>query len=125
MKNVMKKVIFAIFLIAPALTLAQKPDPAGYTIAVHVRSSRLVEICSTVTGGSNICGWQQQLSVTIGGKKYELQSGAFVKALLRVGDYKAKISEDKSQRAYENARTYEFLFPDGLTRKYFLVGEKE
>lgn len=121
----MKKIIFTIFLIVPTPTLAQKPNPAEYTIPVHVRSSRLVEFCSDVTGGSNICGWEQQLSVTINGKKYDLQSGTHAKALLHVGDYKARIVEDKSQRYYEYVRTYEFLFPDGLTRKYFLVGETE
>lgn len=120
----MKKALFALFLMAPAVALAQKPNPAGYTIAVHVSSSRLVEFCTDVTSGSNICGWEQQLSVTIDGKKYELQSGT-AKALLRPGDYKARIVEDKSQRYYEYVRTYEFLFPDGLTRKYFLVGETE
>ena len=124
MEKTMKRVIFAILLIAPTLALAQKPNPADYTIAVHVQSSRLVEFCTDVTRGSNICIWEQQLSVTIDSKKYELQSGN-AKALLRVGDYKAKIIEDKSEHTYEYARTYEFLFPDGKTRKYFVVGETE
>jgi hypothetical protein len=118
----MKKIIFVIFLILPVLALADKPKtiPADYTVAVHVRASRLLEFC----GGSGGCYYEQDLSVTIDGKKYELQSG-FKGELLRVGDYKAKIAKDETQHAYEYSRTYEFLFPDGQTRQYSVVGETE
>jgi hypothetical protein len=71
-----------------------------------------------------VCSWEQNLTAIIDGKKYELQSGTRVK-LLRLGDYKAKITKDDSQNAYEYMRTYEFLFPDGQTRQYVVVGEME
>ncbi|MGD0736350.1 MAG: hypothetical protein ABR976_14450 [Terracidiphilus sp.] len=122
----MKNVILAMLLLAPALVSADKPKPnaVDYTIAVHVQSSRIINICSDVTGGSSVCGLEQQLTVTIDGKKYVLQSG-WVKDLLRVGDYKAKIVKDESQHPYEYTRVYEFLFPDNQTRQYTVTGESE
>lgn len=122
----MKKVLIAFFLIVPSLGWAEKakPNPADYTIAVHVQSSHLVEFCGDSTNGNSVCSWQQKLTVLIDGKKYELQSGPKV-ALLRVGDYKAKIAKDETQRSYEYLRTYEFLFPDGQTREYSVIGETE
>jgi hypothetical protein len=122
----MKKVLISILLIAPSVgwTEKPKPNPADYTITVHVQSSQLVEFSGDVTQGSSVSGWQQKLSVIIDGKKYELQSG-FKIELLRVGDYKAKITEDETLHSYEYLRTYEFLFPDGQTRQYFVVGESE
>jgi hypothetical protein len=122
----MKRILYVIFLIIPAMAWAEKPkaNPADYTISVHVQSSRIVDFCSDVTQGSNVCSWEQNLTAIIDGKKYELQSGTRVK-LLRLGDYKAKITKDDSQNAYEYMRTYEFLFPDGQTRQYVVVGEME
>jgi hypothetical protein len=46
-------------------------------------------------------------------------------SLLRVGDYKAKVEKDNTQRTYEYERVYEFLFADGSTRRYWVVGEDE
>jgi hypothetical protein len=126
LEDAMKKLIFAILLSVPVLACAEKPrpNPADYTIAVHVQASRVIDACSDVTAGYSVCGWEQQLTVTIDGKKYELQSG-FLRDLLRVGDYKAKITKDETQHAYEYMRTYEFLLPDGVTRQYTVVGESE
>jgi len=42
-----------------------------------------------------------------------------------VGDYKAKVEKDNTQRTYEYERIYEFLFGDGSTRRYWVVGEEE
>lgn len=122
----MKKVLIALLLIGPSLGWAEKPkpNPADFTIAVHVQSSHLVEFCGDSTNGNSVCSWQQKLSVLIDGKKYELQSGSKIE-LLHVGDYKAKIAKDETQHSYEYLRTYEFLFPDGQTREYSVVGETE
>ena len=122
----MKKAILAILLLTSALAGAEKPkpNPADYTIAVHVQSSRMVVAFSDVTVGISVCRVQQQLNVTIDGKKFELQSGT-ASDLLRVGDYKAKISKDETQHAYEYMRIYEFLFPDGQTRQFTVMGESE
>ncbi|MGD0478791.1 MAG: hypothetical protein ABSA42_01395 [Terracidiphilus sp.] len=123
----MKKALLAIFLVLPAMALAEKQPANGadYTVAVHVQSSRLVEFCSDVSNGSSLCNWEQVLSVVIDGNKYELESAKAAANLLRLGDYKAKITKDESAHAYEYNRTYEFLFPDGQTRQYIVVGETQ
>jgi hypothetical protein len=125
--EMVKKALFAILLFVPVMALAEKQpaNPADYTIAVHVQSSRLVDFCSDVTNGVSVCYWEQVLSVVIDGNKYELQSARTAMNVLRLGDYKAKIAKDENKHAYEYGRTYEFLFPDGQTRQYFVVGESQ
>jgi len=117
----MKKAILALLLLAPSISWAVKPapNPADYTITVHVQASRLAQ--SHYVNLATV----QQLTVVIDGKKYELQERYPGNDVLRVGDYKARIAEDKTQRAYEYQRTYEFLFPDGQIRQYYVVGEEQ
>jgi len=116
LEEAMKKVIFAILLAVPALALGEKaPNPADYTIAVHVQSSRLADEIGLTRA--------QILKVVIDGKKYQLESNLGGLDLLRVGDYKAKVLHDKHTRAYEYELKYEFLFPDGKTREFIVVGE--
>jgi len=112
----MKNTLFAILLLVPALALAQKPapNPAGYTITVHVQSSRL-EFPSRL----------QHLTVLIEGRKYELEGAVATFDVFRPGDYKAKIARDDSKQTYEYRRTYEFQLVDGTARKYNVVGEWE
>ncbi|MGB9409000.1 MAG: hypothetical protein WCA89_15805 [Terracidiphilus sp.] len=135
----MKKVLLAILFLAPTLAWAAKPKPADYTIAVHVQSSQLAAVCHDSWGMSNPgglgkaahCGTKQHLKAVIDGKKYELDSKDELIGLLLTGDYKARMLPDDPQDqdnpigAYEIHSTYEFLFPDGKTRKYLVVGESE
>jgi hypothetical protein len=116
----MKNTLFAILLLVPALAWAAKPasNPADYTITVHVQSSHL----NVLEGRSNPSF--QHLTVLIDGRKYELE-GVGDDGVIRVGDYKAKIAQDETKRAYEYLRTYEFLFTDGTARQYRVVGEGE
>ncbi len=85
-----------------------------------MQSSQLILNC-----GGGLCNSAQQLAVLIDGKKYELLASGIQMDLLRVGDYNAKIVKDETARSYEYARTYEFLFADGKTRQYQVVGESE
>ncbi|MGD0729637.1 MAG: hypothetical protein ABR956_00130 [Terracidiphilus sp.] len=121
-------IVFAILLILPALARAAKPtpNPADYTIIIHVQSSQAVKL-SICSGSPKVgeCQWVQHLAVKIDGKKYELEEGARRTDLLRVGDYKAKIVVDETTLSYEYQRVYEILFPDGKTRQYTVVGESE
>ena len=125
----MKKALFAILFMLPALAWA-KPKPADYTLTVHVQSSRLVQECSDWGLGRTACGRSLYLNVVIDGKKYELYGGGD-DYLLRLGDYKAKLLPDDSSTsdnpppAYEYRPSYEFLFPDGKTRKFSVVSESE
>ena len=118
----MKKALLATVLTVPCLCLGEKPapNPADYTIPVDVTASHLVMLCS-----SSACSWHEVMEVVIGGKKYELSEGSVRNDLLRTGEYKAKILKDETTRPYEYMRTYEFLFADGKTRQYLVVGEEE
>jgi len=120
----MKKILIALMLLTPALTCAAKPapNPADYTITVHVLSSHVVGLN---IGSSDRYIWRQHLTVLIDGKKFELDGESSDLELLRLGDYKAKILKDESKRAYEYQRIYEFLFPDGATRDYYVASEPE
>jgi hypothetical protein len=117
----MQKIIFVLLLFAPALTWAakEKIDPTQFTVAIHVQPSRLADPCAPG------CIWVQHLNVIIDGKEYELSDTIARTDLLRVGEYKARIFKDETERPYEYQRTYEFLMPDGGTRKYVVVAETE
>ena len=45
--------------------------------------------------------------------------------LLVLGDYKAKLVKDEHRTTYDSYQVYEFLFPDGKTRKFQVVGQIE
>ena len=88
-------------------------NPADYNVNVHVSSDHILE------------RGLPRLNVVIDGQKYELDAmGSDVAgAVLLPGDYKARVVPTKAKAAaYELYRTYEFLFPDGKTRKYIVVG---
>jgi hypothetical protein len=115
----MKTILIAILLMLPALASAEKKatsDSAEYTVTVHVQSSHVLD---TYMKSSTV----QHLDVLIDGKKYELEcAGGLV---VPVGDYKAKISQEKISPNHEYSRGYQLLFSDGSTRKYGVVGESE
>jgi hypothetical protein len=133
----MKKVIFAMMFLLPALSWAgkekPKPNPADYTMAVHVLSSNLVNICQDSWGMLNPggmgkathCATAQHLNALINGKKFELDSVDIQGSALRIGDYKARGDDTMPPDAYEYHIMFEFLLPDGTTRTYRVVGESE
>lgn len=118
------KFLFAILLFTPALAWAGSPNTAEYTIDVHMQSSRLILRCEPM-GFSPYCQHMQYIVAIIDGKKVELDSTLRTSALLKIGYYKARIVKDDPPGAYEYQREYEFLFPDGKTRQYLVVGEGE
>ncbi len=133
----MKKVLIAILMLTPALSWAATkpaPNPADYTVTVHVQSSQLTIGCFGPPSDCSAGHQVQHLAVVVDGKKYELES-EFENYLLRVGDYKARIyaaptnrpgfEKNDTPNAYEYRRNYEFLFPDGQTRVYMVMGESE
>ena len=116
----MRKLAFVIMsfsiLLFSAVACAADPNPAEYTINVHVSSSRMVLETSLL--------FSQELDVVIEGKRYELLA-ANANALLALGDYKAKLVKDEHRTAYESFQVYEFLFPDKKIRKFTVVGVTE
>lgn len=113
----MKSVLIATLFMLPALACAEKKpvqNTSDYTIAVHVQSSE-----------TPFLETRQQLNVIIGGKHYELEANTSYYKVLPVGDYMARITQDKTDANKEYVRVYELLFADGTTRKYWVVGESE
>ncbi len=119
----MKRVALALLFLGSALAWAEKPNPADFPIKVHVQASRLFDEVMTPKGPTY--HGTQHLVAVIDGKTYELDGAADHTELLRVGDYKAKLVETGRERDYEYRRIYEFLFPDGKTRQFLVVGELE
>lgn len=112
----MKKVALVVLLLFSALAWAgAEPNPADYTLNVHVSSAR-------VNGRGLI-----RLKVVFDGKKYELEGIDGENSLLVPGDYKAKTIDLKVKdlHTYDVYGAYEFLFPDKKTRRYGLVGITE
>jgi hypothetical protein len=111
----MHKLTLAILLLLSTISWASDPKPADYTITVHVSASRLA------FGGSGV----QDLDVVIHAKKFELISDRALGQLLALGDYKARLVIDDHKTTYDSYQVYEFLFPDGKTRSFDVVGQSE
>jgi hypothetical protein len=121
----MKRILAVLCLAIPALGFAAAPSTQEYSIQVHVSRSWIIEEC-----GSSGCSPAVRLEVVIEGKKYQLEDQKHRSAVLKPGDYPAKILKNPrainiSHAAYDDVKVFEFLFPDGETRKYDLVGEEE
>jgi hypothetical protein len=130
----MKNLSLALLLLASMPAWAEKPpNPADFNTVVHVQASHLISFCtenwgflnSGGAGKASRCSIKQQLNVVINGKKFELNSKDEIVAVLHTGDYKAKETLGAASPAVEYNASYDFLFPDGTTRKYLVVGESE
>jgi hypothetical protein len=125
-----KSLVLGILLFPVTEFAAPAPQAADYNIPVHVTHSRLVLQCA-----SGLCNYFVHLEGTIAGKKVEVVETRIRMAVLNTGDYKARVvktGEGKTRMGqagtvvpYEDEITYEFLLPDGTTRKYLLIGEEE
>jgi hypothetical protein len=82
----MKRLGFVFVLLFTTVFLAatDKPNPADFTVQVHVISSGSFEVCG---GGS--CTNFQVLETVIDNQPVELQSGAG--GVLKLGDYPARL----------------------------------
>jgi hypothetical protein len=112
----MHKFTLAILLLLATFAHASDPKPADSTITIHVNATRIA------FAGH---GYSQDLDVIIDGKKYELLSELGISQLLALGDYKAKLVKDDHRTTYDSYQVYEFLFADGKTRKFDVVGQIE
>jgi len=109
------RITLAIVLLGSVFAWAgAEPNPAEYTVNVHVSSSSI-----------DIERGYQVLNVVIDGKKYELGSELRIGRLLALGDYKARLVKDEHKTTYDSLQVYEFLFPDKKTRQFLLVGQTE
>jgi hypothetical protein len=117
----MKKIVLVVLLLSAFSFAANKPaNPADYNVKVHVSASSL--------GGPS--GASSFLNVLIDGKNYQLSAQQHADgkvkgwAVIALGDYKARLVTDE-HNAYEFTQVYEFLLPDGKTRKFGVVGTSE
>ena len=114
----MKKFALLFALLSASVFAQSKPD--DYPVVVHVTVSR-IDVEPYGAESRNV----QTLSATIDGKKYELKhSQHWGVSLLRVGDYRARLIDD-SVNSYELNQVYEFMFADGKTRKFRVVGTEQ
>lgn len=123
----MKNLAFAFLLSSLALASAHrvyaadaKNDPSLYTLTVHVSASEYAPP-DDVTN--------EILTVTIDAKHYRLRGGTTSAknkfALINPGDYQARLTQDEHKTGYESRQKYEFLFPDGTTRSFQVIGQSE
>lgn len=116
----MKYAVLLLLLIAPCTLLAQSKQ--DYPITIHITASYIGESCDVGTS----CKPKQILDVVIAGKKYELQSLTyFPKGVVPLGDYPAKLHENRVKPTGEFWRSYDLMFPNGSTRIFKVIGVME
>jgi hypothetical protein len=112
--------ILTLGCISRAVAANSKPDPSQYTLAVHVSAAEYAPHDDIAN---------QILTVTIGGKHCRLWGGTVSSknryALINPGDYPARLTVDEHKTSYESRQTYEFLFPDGTTRRFDVIAQSE
>jgi hypothetical protein len=117
----MKIFVPALFLLPTTLLYAAKPqpNPAEYTITVHVVFSRSIPYGEGVNYAP-----LQELETVINGQQVELRTAN--PGVLALADYKARIIPTthipKNASSSDVYVTYEFLLPDGATREFAVVG---
>jgi hypothetical protein len=117
----MRKLVLALLLLLPTTFLyaaKPQPNPADYTITVHVVFSR-----SEPYGEGVNYQPLQQLETVINGQQVELRTNN--PGVLALNDYKARIIPTKgikNANASDVYLTYELLLPDGTTREYMVAG---
>lgn len=118
----MKKLALAFLLLLPTTLLAasSKPNPADFTITVHVVSSRWD--CAAPGGCSQI------LEATTDAQPVELtHSSNTVGGVLAAGNYPARLSTSVrtpkgDDNAYDIYRAYDLLMPDRTVRTFTVTG---
>lgn len=113
------------------------PNPADYTVAVHVSSSRTTWVCLQA-GSTPECRSLLVLNATIDGTKFELEGtiennskeAKFMTydGFLALGDYKARQLPNKFKDPavpYFVIRLYELLLPDGRLAQFQVTGQSE
>jgi len=120
-----KPSILGALILSPLMAFAAKPDPATFTLNVHVKQSEVAYGCnSSFLGNPGSCGMRLVIFAIIKGQKLELRANKdFV---LRPGDYKAREkTEADTSGPYTDGRVFEFLMTDGKILTFEVVGETE
>jgi hypothetical protein len=112
----MKKLALALLLLfTPAAFAAEKPNPADFTITIHVTTS-----ASRYQYDGNLTDFLQILETTIDNQPVELTGNSM--GVLALGDYKARIATSvhgpRNPNTYDIYKGYDLLMPDGTSRTY-------
>lgn len=124
MKSLLFGLFSALLLLMPCSNSYGKSKEVDFSVQVRVQSSHLINRCEGAVGYI-FCRNKQQLDVLIDGRKYQLTSDDDSTALLRIGDYKARIVSDEPTTPHEYKRVYELLLPPSVTQRYTVTGEME
>ena len=115
----MKKTVLMLLLLQTALPLAaaDKPNPADFTVKVHV-------ISSGTLWGAAVTDDVQVLETVIDKQVVELRA-TNSSGLLALGDYPARLLagflQPKHPNGYDIYRAYDLLMPDGTKRTYVVT----
>ena len=112
----MKKLALALLLLfTPAAFAAEKPNPADFTITIHVITS-----ASRFQYDGTLTEILQILQTTIDNQPVELTGNSM--GVLALGDYKARIATSvhgpRNPNTYDIYKGYDLLMPDGTVRTY-------
>ena len=126
----MRSLLFVLMLSLIAQpSRGQAANDTAYPIAVHVTRSEVVFISN-----NNMVGPYTVVDATLDGHKYKLigvklSNAKFAfgikPAVLKTGDYKARVTEEKIVNAAQYFRQYEFLLSNGDKLKLDVIGESE
>lgn len=126
----MKNLMVALMLSLIALPCrGQSANTSAYPVTVHVTRSEVVFISS-----NDIVGPYTVVDATIAGHKYKLIgvrlanakfSFGIKPAVLKTGDYKARVTEENTVNVAEYFRQYEFVLSSGEKLKLNVIGESE
>jgi hypothetical protein len=115
----MRSIALTVLLLAPsAIFAATKPDPADFTVTVHVISSESTYVSCDVP-----VTYYQVLDAVVDGQQLRMQSGTTLSyGVLALGDYKARkspsVRSPKWATAADVFEAYDLLMPDGTARTY-------
>ena len=124
----MKKIVVVLFLVlcSTSLYAKDKPNPADYTIKVHISAAHFRNIFAQDPRQCDLL----DADVIVNGIKLELAGPAIVIekrfSLIRPGDYFAKLTKEiHNQDGSAFVQDYEILLPDGTTWKCYTFGISE
>jgi hypothetical protein len=123
----MKRFVAVLFLVLCSTSgrASEKPNPADFTIKVHITASHLKTECADVN-----CKNILYADTILNGKKIELSGVAVIvkKTLMLIipGDYPARLisGEHNSDSTLFN-QEYELLLPDNIVWQSFTTGISE
>ena len=108
------KTVLTVLLLSALAIAGTTHNPADYNVTIHVTGSRIVLHHA----------YFQQLTALIDGKQCELESQLPVYGFLILGDYKAKLVDDRHKPTYDSWQIYELLLPDNKTRRFVVMEVK-